>query len=159
MFPKYLKPVSNWFRARRNARLVLLIDHLHEKLGGPVAVLDVGGSYIFWQTVPNRNKCQITLLNLEEAYRDSDGVPVEECGRYCAQVGDARDSGGGMTLTSIWSRATPCLSMLGCGRICGRPQVNCVALGLMAGSKYPPLDFRLNSIFCYRVCTGFLKLS
>jgi hypothetical protein len=93
MFPKYLKPVSNWFRVRRNARLVLLIDHLHEKLGRPVAVLDVGGSYIFWQTVPNRNKCQITLLNLEEAYRDSDGVPVEECGRYCAQVGDARDLG------------------------------------------------------------------
>jgi hypothetical protein len=59
MFPKYLKPVSNWFRARRNARLVQLIDRLHEKLGRPVTALEVGVSYIFWQTVPNRNKCQI----------------------------------------------------------------------------------------------------
>jgi hypothetical protein len=93
MFPKYLKPVSNWLRTRRNARLVQLIDRLHENLGRPVTVLDVGGSYIFWQTVPNRNKCQITLLNLEEAYRDSDGVPIEERSRYCAEVGDARDLG------------------------------------------------------------------
>src|SRR5438128_10757902 len=93
MLPRFLRPVSNWFRTRRNARLVQLIDRLYDDLGRPVTVLDVGGSYIFWQTIPNRDKCQITLLNLdlEDARRESDAIPVDERSRYCAQAGDARD--------------------------------------------------------------------
>jgi hypothetical protein len=91
MFPKYLKPLSNWFRARRNARLVQVIDRLHETFRRRITVLDVGGSYIFWQTIPNRHKCAITLLNLEEAYRGLDNVSADERERFILQVGDARD--------------------------------------------------------------------
>jgi ubiquinone/menaquinone biosynthesis C-methylase UbiE len=91
MFPKYLKPLSNWFRARRNARLIQTIDALYQGAGRPISVLDVGGSFIFWQTIPNREKCQITLLNFAEAYREKDGVTAEERSRYQAEIGNACD--------------------------------------------------------------------
>jgi ubiquinone/menaquinone biosynthesis C-methylase UbiE len=91
MLPNFLKPVSLWFRARRNARLVKVIDKLHEKMGRPLSVLDVGGSFVFWQTVPNRDKCQITLLNLEESTHFEVDLSEAERARYQTVVGDARD--------------------------------------------------------------------
>ena len=91
MLPKFLHPVSKWFRTRRNAKLVRLIDSLHAKAARPVNVLDVGGSYTFWQSVANSHKCTITLINLEEGYRNLSPVSAEERDRYRSEVGDARD--------------------------------------------------------------------
>jgi hypothetical protein len=91
MFPVFLRPLSAWFRGRRNARLIAVIDGLHAGSDRLVRVLDVGGSFIFWQTIPNREKCQITLLNFEEAYHEADGVSAAERSRYQSEIGDARD--------------------------------------------------------------------
>jgi hypothetical protein len=91
MLPSFLKGASAWFRARRNARLVKVIDRLHEIERRPLRVIDVGGSFFFWQTVPNRAKCKITLLNLEQATHMEVTVSDMERGLYEPVIGDARD--------------------------------------------------------------------
>ena len=93
MFPAYLKPVSIFLRKRRNRRLNAIIEKLWLAKGGPVNVLDIGGSLIFWLSIPKstREKCKIHLINLSEAY---EGLPpAEESLRETATllVGDARD--------------------------------------------------------------------
>lgn len=93
-FPVYLKPVSMFFRKRRNRRLVATIDELWRANGGKrVDVLDIGGSLIFWLSLPEavRAKCDIRLINLPEAY---EGLPPEEenlRGSMTMLTGDARD--------------------------------------------------------------------
>lgn len=91
MLPRFLKPVSNWFRARRNARLVAQIDRIHGEIGRPVTVLDAGGSYIFWGSIANRRLCRVTLVNLEEAYADLDPLQEQDRDLYTNVVGDVRD--------------------------------------------------------------------
>jgi len=91
VLPNFLKPLSLWFRARRNARLAKRIDHLYALKGRPLQVLDVGGSFAFWQTVPNRAKCEITLLNLEDANHYEVPICDGERARYQTVIGDARD--------------------------------------------------------------------
>jgi hypothetical protein len=94
VFPVYLKPVSNFFRKRRNRRLSLLIERLSLEKGGPLDVLDIGGSLIFWKSIPEnvRVKCNIILINLPGSY---DYAPPDEDLRIRQQVslsiGDARD--------------------------------------------------------------------
>ena len=93
LFPAYLKPVSRFFRARRNRRLVALIDDLSSVKGAPLDVLDIGGSAIFWLSIPQaaRAKCRISLINLPGSY---DAVPPEEAqlhGALTLLTGDARD--------------------------------------------------------------------
>lgn len=93
MFPAYLKPVSIFLRKRRNRRLNVIIENLWLTKGGPVNVLDIGGSLIFWLSIPasTRAKCKINLINLAEAYEDL--PPAEESLRETATllIGDARD--------------------------------------------------------------------
>ena len=93
MFPAYLKPVSIFLRKRRNRRLNAIIENLWLTKGGPVNVLDIGGSLIFWLSIPKstREKCKIHLINLAEAYEDL--PPAEESLRETATllIGDARD--------------------------------------------------------------------
>jgi hypothetical protein len=52
LFPLYLKPVSRLFRERRNRRLVAVIGQMRINKGAPVDVLDIGGSIVFWLSVP-----------------------------------------------------------------------------------------------------------
>lgn len=93
-FPVYLKPVSLFFRKRRNRRLVALIEDLWLAGGQqPINVLDIGGSLVFWRSIPEavRMKCNIQLINLPEAY---EGLPpAEEKLRGTVELltGDARD--------------------------------------------------------------------
>ncbi|WP_449491133.1 methyltransferase domain-containing protein [Caballeronia sp. M23-90] len=93
MFPAYLKPVSMFFRRRRNRRLVAIIEKLWMENRRLVNVLDIGGSLIFWLSIPEsaRGKCNISLLNLPEAYK---GLPQNEdslSGTVTLLIGDARD--------------------------------------------------------------------
>ena len=93
MFPLYLKPVSRLFRERRNRRLVAVIDQMQILKGAAIDVLDVGGSIVFWLSVPDtaRAKCKISLINLSGAY---DGLPPEEerlKSTFTLLTGDARD--------------------------------------------------------------------
>ena len=93
MLPDYLKPVSRLFRQRRNRRLLAVIDEMHVVKGTAVDVLDIGGSIIFWLSVPDRvrTECRISLINLSGTY---DGLPPEEermKGAFTLLTGDARD--------------------------------------------------------------------
>ncbi|VVE22155.1 class I SAM-dependent methyltransferase [Pandoraea anhela] len=93
MFPTYLKPVSLLFRKRRNRRLVAMIERLWRDNERPVSVLDVGGSLVFWLSIPEsaRQKCDISLINLPGAY---EGLPPNEArlrGSFSLLIGDARD--------------------------------------------------------------------
>lgn len=93
MFPDYLKPVSRFFRRRRNRALTAVIDQLRASQATAVHVLDIGGSIIFWLSVgyPARAKCKISLLNLEGAY---DNLPPQEerlRNEFTLLTGDARD--------------------------------------------------------------------
>jgi len=93
MFPTYLKPVSMFFRRRRNRRLVAIIKDFWQRNGRPAKVLDIGGSLIFWLSIPEAEleKCAITLINLPGAY---DNLPDNEerlKGSVELLVGDARD--------------------------------------------------------------------
>lgn len=91
MTPGFLRPLQVWFRSRRNARLVSLIDQIHESTDRKVKVLDVGGSYSFWKAVGNRHKCTITLVNLEESYKDFEPPAKDEAELFQREIGDARD--------------------------------------------------------------------
>jgi hypothetical protein len=93
VFPSYLKPVSMFFRKRRNQRLVGMIEKFWLENGRPANVLDIGGSLVFWLSIPEatRNKCNISLINLPGAY---EGLPPnEESLRATVSLltGDARD--------------------------------------------------------------------
>jgi hypothetical protein len=93
LFPAYLKPVSRFFRQRRNRRLVAIIEALFLAKGAPVEVLDIGGSLIFWLSVAQsaRTKCRLSLINLPGSY---DAVPPEEeqmRSTTTLLTGDARD--------------------------------------------------------------------
>jgi hypothetical protein len=92
LFPSLLRPVSRYFRGRRNRRLVALIDRLAGELARPVRVIDVGGSVTFWRTISNFDRCEVTLVNLPGAY-DADVHPGEEelQKRVKLEIGDARD--------------------------------------------------------------------
>lgn len=93
MFPKRLQFVSKFFRSRRNRKLCELIAKLHGEAGRKLEVLDVGGSYIFWSTIPQhyRAMCTIRLLNLPGAYElmDTDGY-AEIRNSVESLTGDAR---------------------------------------------------------------------
>lgn len=94
MFPAYLKPVSRLFRGRRNKRLAAIINELSLAKGAPLDVLDIGGSLVFWLSVPKaaRNQCKVSLINLPGAY---DALPPpDEAGirdDVALLTGDARD--------------------------------------------------------------------
>jgi Methyltransferase domain len=93
VFPDYLKPVSRFFRERRNRPLGAMIDKMQIIKGVAVNVLDVGGSIFFWLSVPDnvRDKCKISLVNLPGAY---DGLPPEEeeiKSAFTLLTGDARN--------------------------------------------------------------------
>lgn len=93
MFPAYLKPVSRYFRERRNRRLIALIERLSLEKRRSVRVLDIGGSIIFWMSVREETvqKCAISLFNLPGAYDD---LPEDEerlKARFELLLGDARD--------------------------------------------------------------------
>lgn len=70
MFPKRLLFISKFFRGRRNRRLCEQIEQLHAEKGDLINVLDIGGSYVFWLTIPARYRamCRISLLNLPGSY-------------------------------------------------------------------------------------------
>jgi ubiquinone/menaquinone biosynthesis C-methylase UbiE len=93
MFPSYLKPVSRFFRARRNQALSQMIDQMQLSKGAALEVLDIGGSVVFWISVPDaaRSKCNVSLINLPGAYNAL--PPDEECikSAFTLLVGDARD--------------------------------------------------------------------
>ena len=93
MLPKPLRRVSLYFRKRRNRRLCEIIDKLYQATGEPVNVLDIGGSLIFWLSIPEdtRNKCSIHTLNLPGVLENL--PPEEERLRKTVNmiVGDARD--------------------------------------------------------------------
>ncbi|MEQ8934831.1 MAG: hypothetical protein RIE56_03455 [Amphiplicatus sp.] len=61
-----------YFRKRRNAALDRVIRDLHARKGDTLQVLDVGGSPFFWETVPSRALCEITLFNQDEAVESRD---------------------------------------------------------------------------------------
>jgi hypothetical protein len=94
LFPTYLKPLSLYFRKRRNRRLVATIEAIWLSKGKqPIDVLDIGGSLIFWLSIPEsvRAKCNIRLINLPGAY---EGLPPNEeqlRGSMDLLIGDARD--------------------------------------------------------------------
>lgn len=93
MFPSYLKPVSMYFRKRRNRPLAAIIENFWGEYGRPMNVLDIGGSLIFWLSVSGdtREKCNISLINLPGAY---DGLPPNEESlrdSVALLTGDARD--------------------------------------------------------------------
>jgi hypothetical protein len=95
VFPVYLRPISKFFRTRRNRRLCLIIDQLSLKKGAPVDILDIGGAYNFWTTtipVGTRAKCKITLINLPTFHDPA--VPEENVQikkEFSLVIGDARD--------------------------------------------------------------------
>jgi ubiquinone/menaquinone biosynthesis C-methylase UbiE len=93
MFPSYLKPVSRFFRQRRNRPLVALINDLHAAAGRPIEILDIGGSIIFWLYIPQDvvEKCNISLVNQPGSY---DNLPEAEeriKHKFTLLTGDARD--------------------------------------------------------------------
>lgn len=93
MFPSYLYPVMRFFRSRRNRALVRIIDNLAEGVGSPIEVLDIGGSILFWLSLPEetRRKCRITLINLpgeHETWREQELAHRSE---FVLETGDARD--------------------------------------------------------------------
>jgi ubiquinone/menaquinone biosynthesis C-methylase UbiE len=94
MFPKFLQPVSLYFRSRRNRRLCALIDEIWAGHSRPIEVLDVGGSLLFWLSIPEatRAKCNIRLLNLPEAYELACSEKEEAIRpSFTFLTGDARD--------------------------------------------------------------------
>ncbi|NVN84588.1 MAG: class I SAM-dependent methyltransferase [Rhodopseudomonas sp.] len=94
MFPAYLKPLSNFFRKRRNRRLHQLVEQLSSAKGGPIDVLDIGGSLGFWRNIPEnvRAKCNVVLLNLPGAYEADQRDGNEILGTTVSLLtGDARD--------------------------------------------------------------------
>lgn len=94
MFPKFLHPVSRFFRARRNRKLCAIIDELWQEKASPVEVLDIGGSLIFWLSIPEatRAKCKVSLINLPGEY-DIELSQEEERLKesFALLIGDARD--------------------------------------------------------------------
>ena len=93
MFPSYLKPVSRFFRERRNRPLVDLIQRLAAARGGAIDVIDVGGSIEFWLSVPEaaRRCCRITLLNLPGEYETWPAWQLAHKSEFNLLTGDARD--------------------------------------------------------------------
>ncbi|MFT9386596.1 class I SAM-dependent methyltransferase [Acetobacter sp.] len=93
LLPRQLKIVSLYFRKRRNRRLCELIGHLYREKGKPIDLIDIGGSLVFWLSIPEdtRNKCSINMLNLPGALENL--PPAEERLRETVKmiVGDARD--------------------------------------------------------------------
>jgi len=83
-----------YFRKRRNRRLVDTIEAIWLAKGKqPIDVLDIGGSLIFWLSIPEdvRAKCNIRLINLPGAY---EGLPPNEERLRASMellIGDARD--------------------------------------------------------------------
>ncbi|MEQ9152278.1 MAG: methyltransferase domain-containing protein [Parvibaculum sp.] len=80
-----------YFRKRRNAALDRVIRDLHARKGGTLKVLDVGGSPFFWETVPARALCEITLFNQDEALESRDFRISEMNAAYRFQTGNGCD--------------------------------------------------------------------
>jgi ubiquinone/menaquinone biosynthesis C-methylase UbiE len=93
MLPPYLAPVSRYFRQRRNRPLVALIESLAPEKNDPVNVLDVGGSIVFWLSIPEavRAKCRICLVNLPGEYETWPENELRLKSQFELVVGDARD--------------------------------------------------------------------
>ncbi len=94
MFPKFLVPVSRFFREKRNRRLAAAIDDIHAKKGSLVEILDIGGSPTFWLSIPQscRAKASISLINLPDAYQvELSDDEKKVAGAVRRLVGDARD--------------------------------------------------------------------
>lgn len=93
MFPAYLKPVSLYFRKRRNRRMVAMIEALAATRAAPVSVLDVGGSIFFWLSIPEavRTQCRISLLNLPGEFEKWPKDELNLKDQFELVVGDARD--------------------------------------------------------------------
>ena len=93
MFPAYLKPISLHFRKRRNRRLAAMIETLAAASTEPVSILDVGGSIIFWLSIPEavRAKCRISLLNLPGEYETWPEGELKLKAQFELVVGDARE--------------------------------------------------------------------
>ncbi|MBB4196424.1 hypothetical protein CCR94_02800 [Rhodoblastus sphagnicola] len=94
MFPKLLAPVSRHFREKRNRPLGEQIERLHAEKNGLVEILDIGGSLVFWLSIPEaiRAKASISLINLPDAYQaDLTDEERDVAGAVRRLVGDARD--------------------------------------------------------------------
>ncbi len=70
MLPKRLLFVSQFFRGRRNRKLCDMIALRHREIGRKLDVVDIGGSYVFWMTIPEqyRAMCNISLVNMPGEY-------------------------------------------------------------------------------------------
>jgi ubiquinone/menaquinone biosynthesis C-methylase UbiE len=94
LFPRFLQPVSIFFRTRRNRRLCAIIDKMWEEKTGTLEVLDIGGSVVFWLSIPEayRAKCHVSLINLPEAYEVNFSAEEEKIKQSITLLtGDARD--------------------------------------------------------------------
>ncbi|HTI53745.1 MAG TPA: hypothetical protein VMC04_05910 [Verrucomicrobiae bacterium] len=84
--------ISGHFRRRRNRALQSGLERIHQALVRPVRVLDVGGTQVFWETIGLPSFVDVTVVNVEEAFRKPYWFP-ERPSRIAREIGSALDLG------------------------------------------------------------------
>ena len=84
--------ISGHFRRRRNRALQSGLERIHRALGRPVRVLDVGGTQVFWETIGLPSFVDVTVVNVEDAFRKPYWFPKRPS-RIAREIGSALDLG------------------------------------------------------------------